>query len=441
MKANNFSKLISLMVATSAVLLFIGHNTKAELQPECSEWQPTPPRKLIIQGAYSYFLSFSENGKYLAIASLINGSYRPSNIVIWDMLNRRIRSKILFPCAVDSIDFSLKNDLILIGGNTDCTIGCSQECINGTIHKGCSHCCRGCVSLYKLSNGKLIISKFEQLGAEPDHGHPARFADFGKVIISGSGSKTVWNTKTGAKIREFHCGTDGAYACPFDISPNQKEIVIGFSNGTVKIWDINTSKLKTSISAYKNAGTWTAIFSADGKMIATWNLDTNDGSLDEDQLLKIFDVSNGKTMHSYRCYDCEFHLFSPDSRTIALGSADEATHPRIRLIDIQTGNILREIITNQEMVKFSPDGEFLITRDDSSIKFWKVSSGEEKYSLDILSTGDWVFSSDTGYFDASPGAQGKIKFRIKETDYPASEYWDKYHRPGMFTRVMAGQEN
>ncbi|MFL6255324.1 MAG: caspase family protein [Pyrinomonadaceae bacterium] len=76
--------------------------------------------------------------------------------------------------------------------------------------------------------------------------------------------------------------------------------------------------------------------------------------------------------------------FSPDSRLVASGSADNT----VRLWDAATGRELRRLAGHTNYVRavaFSPDGETLASgSNDGSVRLWNVATGEQRRSLEGL---------------------------------------------------------
>jgi Caspase domain/WD domain, G-beta repeat len=82
-----------------------------------------------------------------------------------------------------------------------------------------------------------------------------------------------------------------------------------------------------------------------------------------------------------------FVAFSPDGHTVATGSVDK----KIRLWDVSTGELLRELTGHAQFVneiQFSPEGRVLASvSDDRTIRLWNVTDGKLIQKI----TGPWGY--------------------------------------------------
>jgi WD40 repeat protein len=123
-------------------------------------------------------------------------------------------------------------------------------------------------------------------------------------------------------------------------------------------------------------------------------------------------IKNSPFSHSSRVYSVKF---SPDGRTVASGSSDG----KIKLWDVETGNLLRTIDTDSstKALAFSPDGEILVSSADSGrIQIRNAATGGLIRSIQAHS--DTIYSlalSQDGRITASGSGDRTIKLWDTET--------------------------
>ena len=84
---------------------------------------------------------------------------------------------------------------------------------------------------------------------------------------------------------------------------------------------------------------------------------------------------------------------------------------------------------------------------DGTVRLWASDTGRELLSLIALRDGRWVLWTPQGYFDASPGAENLIGWRVargadQAADFfPASRLRALYHRPDLIDRLLETLES
>ncbi|MEP7136923.1 MAG: protein kinase [Chloroflexota bacterium] len=170
--------------------------------------------------------------------------------------------------------------------------------------------------------------------------------------------------------------TDTVWKAVF--SPDGKLIATGSQDGTAKIWDAITGKELLTIKATTEGDAGNVDFSPNGKLLATGG---------GDKIARIWDVSTGKELLALKGHLAGvYHVaFSPDGNRLATASNDGT----VKLWDVVTG---REILTLSEeagttvyWVAFSPDGLKVVTANsngrDGWGRVWSLDTGQILFTL------------------------------------------------------------
>ncbi|KAG8730692.1 hypothetical protein FRC11_006081, partial [Ceratobasidium sp. 423] len=151
------------------------------------------------------------------------------------------------------------------------------------------------------------------------------------------------------------------------ISPDGLRIAVGYSNGSLAIWDLQTGD-RISESLMGHGGPVTCvIYSPNSNVII---------SSSEDTTIRVWDVANHlRTSHVLTGHSGPVYAiaFSPDASIIASGSSDKT----IRLWDCNTKGPIHEPYAGHSSrvssVAFSPDGSKLVSGSwDHTIRVWSL---------------------------------------------------------------------
>ncbi len=189
------------------------------------------------------------------------------------------------------------------------------------------------------------------------------------TVSDGTNRAQLWDAATGklrASLQHEH---------PFEhsraaFSPDGKTVMT--DGMTVLLWDAATGKLRASL---RHQTRFTlGNFSADGKRVLTFGLDTTGRVGSHGQL---WDSVTGKPIGPPLQHQGEITGggFSPDAKTVFTGSADKTA----RLWDAATGKPIGPPLQHQDRVAaavFSPDSKMVLTSADKTARLWEAATGK-----------------------------------------------------------------
>ena len=189
--------------------------------------------------------------------------------------------------------------------------------------------------------------------------------------------------------------TDSIHDVAF--SPDGMWLASASSDNKVLVWDTSSGQEVLTLSGH--AGVVNSVrFSPNGSRLA---------SASDDKTVRVWEASTGQETLLLTHEDhVNSVAFSPDSASLATATGSNVRHPgksgEVRVWDTQTGEVLltlkheRHSVRRVNSVAFSPDGRRLaaVSRDDSLLKVWDVTTGRDVLTLTEYQFDNVAFSPD-----------------------------------------------
>jgi WD40 repeat protein/transcriptional regulator with XRE-family HTH domain len=183
-------------------------------------------------------------------------------------------------------------------------------------------------------------------------------------IATANGQVHIWEVATYEKVQIFEVDTN--WVRSFDWHPTKDWIVTASSGQTtplIKVWDIESGKLKTQFSGHKSR-IRSIVYAKDGQMIVTAS---------EDKTAIVWD-SNGRILHTLEHEEVPIWSVAvhPTQTLMATAGAD----PTIQLWDYEVGQVVGQFEGHTDWVTavtFNEDGTKLASGSrDGTVRLWDV---------------------------------------------------------------------
>ncbi len=218
----------------------------------------------------------------------------------------------------------------------------------------------------------------------------------GTLAVSGStdGSLRVWDLQSGELLNTINLRGGAVLSVAF--SPTGRLIAAGMEDNSVRLWDIDNRIEQIRLSGHQ-APVASVAFSPDGRTLAS-------GSVD--RTIRLWDTDTGEVQgvldwHFGTVYSLDFNS---DGTQLVSGSGDWS----LIIWDVNEQAIIHEITDHEDEVRavvFTPDDRYVISASwDNTVAVWDVESGEMVrqmsdhhspiFALDVNSTGETLISGD-----------------------------------------------
>ncbi len=253
-------------------------------------------------------------------------------------------------------------------------------------------------------------------------GKAARYSADGKFIVTTSNNyATIWDAVSGEALRDLDVA-QLMLSSAARFGPNGKYVVATeYLAGVIAVCDASTGEALYWLRGRRFD------FSPDGRYIATGG--------NNDNLAHIWDISSGKLHKSLQGHtqDVTGLRYSPDGKQIITvgGTA--------KLWDTATGKELRTLNVDGAIMTIDPSWTTMISEQNSKLSIHNLNTGDEMLTWIRVDSADWVMTSPSGLFDASPGAMDKLYFVQGFDVIEFSQLKERYYEPGLWKKIITGE--
>jgi WD40 repeat protein len=204
------------------------------------------------------------------------------------------------------------------------------------------------------ARSKLLATKDDDDGVDVDVGEAPciSFSLDGQWLYSGSSNRIqIWNTRTGAAVREHTLQHSDMVNC-LSFSPDGLRVATASSNNTIQLWDTESGAGVGAPLVGHTSSIQCLSFSPDGQSIA---------SASEDWIIRLWNRETGAAVGEPLSGHTDLIRslsFSPNGQILASASSDNT----IRIWNAKTGAIIGEPVNRKTWVwcvSFSPDGQLI----------------------------------------------------------------------------------
>ena len=211
--------------------------------------------------------------------------------------------------------------------------------------------------------------------------------DGAHLVTSTLNFLTLWDVRTGTKLKTYPFGSQHSIGTPVSITPDFRLVAQSYSIGRVRVFDLAQGRELWNTNAA--AGVIEAVaLSGDGRWLAT--ADATDQSV-----IHIWDALNGRAIASFAPSPGGVMqlLFAPDNRTLISAHTDQT----IRVWDcsnpvsVPPPRILIGHPLEVWRLALMPDGKTLISGGkDGSVRFWDLTQPPRQRGSVGLAGGPFV---------------------------------------------------
>lgn len=218
----------------------------------------------------------------------------------------------------------------------------------------------GRISQWQLETKQYKSSFFARVNAPDSHDGvilQLAFAANERFIVSASNDKTlrIWSYYTGELKRTLIGHEEAVNTCA--ISPDSQIIASGSDDKTIKLWRFDHSYAYQTFIGDKVAVNSLA-FSNDGQYLISGG---------SDKTIKIWDIKTGEIIKSWQAHEQTIISIAVNPHRHLIASASRT---EIKIWQGQTGELIKTL-RGTAPLKFSPDGQFLITGSyGGKVKIW-----------------------------------------------------------------------
>ncbi|MCB9081413.1 MAG: caspase family protein [Lewinellaceae bacterium] len=218
--------------------------------------------------------------------------------------------------------------------------------------------------------------------------HPEGFAKNGQFMLTSNNQGGMRMLDREGKVLHM-LNSDAGSMRAFGIFPDDQQIIIVDNTNKATIWNAEGQKIRSfqvAVKMLELIGARYLAISPDGQMVA---------SIGDNYVINLWDLQ-GRVLQTFKGH---------------------------------TGII--------NTLRFSPDGKQLMSSSmDTTVKLWDTQTGKELATLLTIDATDWVVTTPSGLFDASPGAMNLMYFVVGLEVVALEQLKERYYEPGLLPRLM-----
>jgi len=257
---------------------------------------------------------------------------------------------------------------------------------------------------------------------------------------SYNGELKLWNINDGNEIKSFKGGAQEIYSLAF--SPSGKYIAAGHDGGgdftgkwmnTQTIWNVENEKVINSFSGHY-AGVGSIVFSPDEKYILSGS---RDGTI---KLWGIHDIKSTKAFVGDTGSVTKL-AFNKNKNIIFFGGQNGS----IVALDIEKGIKTKRFkggFSSIVSLDFSQEGKLMFAQNSEGlIRYWNTKTGKELLTMVNFKDGEWVAITPDGYFDASKNGAKYLNIQTGSLKVSTiDQYYETFYRPDIIKLALQGKE-
>lgn len=225
------------------------------------------------------------------------------------------------------------------------------------------------IHFLETSTGKVVAAGGGPLGGV----ERMAYSPDGKTLACGAGSGEIrlWDVESQKVIRTFnadHPPNTPVVVSSVAWSADGKHLAQTYTDGHpgpsyLRLWDAATGKLARTLIDGQKSDLWSAVFSADGKLLAAGDMTG---------AIRVFETKGWTPVREFKVEDQLRSLaFAADSKTLAVGGRRD-----IHLCDATTGKELKKLTGHENWVlslSFAPDSATLASgSSDKTARVWPI---------------------------------------------------------------------
>lgn len=301
--------------------------------------------------------------------------------------------------------------------------------------------------LWNVTDGTLL----REFKGHKEHIRTLAACDVGGRLATGSWDKTIklWDVATGRALHTIKGHSDRIN--DLDCSPDGRSVVSAGNDKTVKLWDAMTGRLVREFEKdeyRKSFSVLSVAFSPDGRIIAGgsaadrlhfWDTQTGELIRTIHGLGDLVSASAKGVVYSTDGHAGDIHsvAFSADGTHLLSGSEDQT----VKLWDVSSGKLIRTFkghTSGVASVAFLADGKRIASGAHDGIKTWDRQNGELLVTMVKFTKEEWLAVTPEGYFAASRNGAKRLAVVRGFESYSIDQFFQTLYRPDLVKEKLAG---